>query len=513
MTESGRNPGDEFIASLGHDRPRPSALVLVPTRELAMQVAEAVHRYGRLVAGGVLPLYGGQSFGQQVRALQRGIDVVVATPGRALDHLGRGTLDLAGVMTVVLDEADEMLDMGFADDIQAILAATPAKRQTMLFSVSLPRPIVAIAKRHLTDPVEIAVARERGKAGAPPRVRQTAYIVDRVHKLAALGRLLDVEDPASAIVFCRTRLEVDELSETLAARGYRAEALHGGMAQDERERVMGRLRAGAADLVIATDVAARGLDIEQLSHVFNFDVPSNPEAYVHRIGRVGRAGRAGIVVTLAEPREQRLLRNIEQATKQKIGVERLPTISDLRARRLEMTRAAVQALLAEDDLEEMRVVVESLASEYDIMQIALAAVKLAHRAENRIGEEAEEIPAPRAERPRPGRAPGDARSAATGRRSGPPAGATERPRTRHRATPDGGMTRLVFNVGRRGGVRPQDLVGAITGEAGVAGNVVGAIDISDESSIVEVAAEVAELVVRRLRGARIKGTRASVRPA
>ena len=501
------------LASLGHDRPRPSALVLVPTRELAMQVAEAVHRYGRLVAGGVLPLYGGQSFGQQVRALQRGIDVVVATPGRALDHLGRGTLDLAGVMTVVLDEADEMLDMGFAEDIQAILAATPAKRQTMLFSVSLPRPIVAIAKRHLTDPVEIAVARERGAAGAPPRVRQTAYIVDRAHKLAALGRLLDVEDPASAIVFCRTRLEVDELSETLAARGYRAEALHGGMAQDERERVMGRLRAGAADLVIATDVAARGLDIEQLSHVFNFDVPSNPEAYVHRIGRVGRAGRAGIVVTLAEPREQRLLRNIEQATKQKIGVERLPTISDLRARRLEMTRAAVQALLVEDDLEEMRVVVESLASEYDIVKVALAAVKLAHRAEKRTGEEAEEIPAPRPERPRPVRAPGGARGAATGRRSGPPAGATERPQARRRATPDGGMTRLVFNVGRRGSVRPQDLVGAITGEAGVAGSVVGAIDISDESSIVEVAEEVAALVVRRLRGARIKGTRVSVRTA
>jgi ATP-dependent RNA helicase DeaD len=498
---------------LGPARPRPSALILVPTRELAVQVAEAVHRYGRLLQGSVLPLYGGQSFGQQARALARGMDVVVATPGRALDHLRRATLDLSGLSVVVLDEADEMLDMGFAEDIQAILAATPAARQTMLFSVSLPPPIKAIAKRHLNDPVEIKVAREHVTPGAPPRVRQTAYIVDRAHKQAALGRLLDVEDPSAALVFCRTRVEVDELAETLAARGYRAEALHGGMAQDERERVMGRLRAGAADLVIATDVAARGLDIEQLSHVFNYDVPSNPEAYVHRIGRVGRAGRAGIVVTLAEPREHRLLRNIEQSTKQKIHIDRLPTISDLRAKRLELTRAAIHDLLVEDDLEEVRVVVESLASEFDLMQVALAAAKLANRAENRTGEEAEEIPAPAAERPRPYRTPGGTRGAPARRPGGGAGGGSERPRGGRRPPADAAMTRLVVNVGRRAGVRPQDLVGAITGEAGVPGNVVGAIDIGDESSIVEVVEEVAARVVRALRGARIKGARVAVRPA
>ena len=500
------------LDALGRPRPRPSGLILVPTRELAVQVAEAVHRYGRLLEGAVLPLYGGQSFGQQVRALQRGIDIVVATPGRALDHLRRATLSLDGLSTVVLDEADEMLDMGFAEDIQAILAATPAKRQTMLFSVSLPSPIMAIARHHLTDPVEIKVPRERAAAGAPQRVRQTAYIVDRAHKLTALGRLLDVESPTSALVFCRTRLEVDELAETLAARGYRAEALHGGMEQDERERVMGRLRAGAADLVIATDVAARGLDIEQLSHVFNYDVPPNPEAYIHRIGRVGRAGRAGIVVTLAEPREHRLLRNIEQSTRQKISVDRLPTIADLRARRLEMTRTALQEQLVEGDLEEMRVVVESLAGEFDLMQVALAAVKLAHRAENRTGEEAEEIPAPAAGRPFRDRAAG--KRGATGERpGGRSSGPTPRPRGERRVRSDVAMTRIVVNVGRRAGVRPQDLVGAITGEASVAGSTVGAIDIGDDTAIVEVADEVLVQVMRALRGARIKGTRITVSKA
>ena len=499
------------LDALGPGRPKPSALILVPTRELAVQVSEAVHRYGRLLQGIVLPLYGGQSFGQQVRALQRGVDVIVATPGRALDHLGRGTLSLAGISTIVLDEADEMLNMGFAEDIQTILAATPASRQTMLFSVSLPSPIMAIARRHLNDPVEIKVARERTAAGAPPRVRQTAYIVDRHHKTAALGRLLDVEAPSSAIVFCRTRIEVDELAEALSARGYRAEALHGGMEQDERERVMGRLRAGAADLVVATDVAARGLDIEQLSHVFNFDVPSNPEAYVHRIGRVGRAGRAGIVVTLAEPREHRLLGNIEQSTRQKIGIERLPTVADLHARRLEMTRAAVQELLDEGDLDEMRVVVDSLATEHDLMQVALAAMKLAHRAEHRTGEEAEEIPAPRSDHARPGRVPAGRRGAATGR---PGAGAhagAGRPRGERRPLAD--VVRLTINVGRRAGVRPQDLVGAITGEAGVPGSVVGAIDIGDESSIVEVSEEVAAQVLKKLRGARIKRVKVTVSKA
>jgi len=328
----------QLLAGREGERVEPTALVLVPTRELAMQVAEAVHRYGRPLRVRVVPIYGGQSFGQQLRALSRGVDVVVATPGRALDHINRGTLKLDSLGVVVLDEADEMLDMGFAEDLEAILEVTPKTRQTVLFSATMPARINAIAKRYLTDPVRISIAREKLPEGVAPKIRQTAYIVARAHKLAALGRVLDLESPTAGLVFCRTRNEVDELSETLSSRGYNVEPLHGGLSQEQRDRVMKKLRGGAADLVIATDVAARGLDIEQLTHVINFNVPCAPESYVHRIGRVGRAGREGVAITLAEPREHRLLRNIEQLTKQKIDIAKVPTVADLRARRLESTR-------------------------------------------------------------------------------------------------------------------------------------------------------------------------------
>ena len=379
------------LAGLGDKKGKPAALILVPTRELAMQVAEAVHKYGRPFGTRVLPVYGGAAFGQQARALDRGVDVVVATPGRALDHVRRGTLKLGGVSIVTLDEADEMLDMGFAEDIESILAETPKERQTMLFSATMPPRIEGIAGRHLTNPFVVKLAKERVESGEMPRVRQTAYIVPRMHKLAALARVLDVEAPAAALVFCRTRTEVDELAETLSARGYRPEALHGGLSQEQRDRVMRLFRAGTADLLVATDVAARGLDVEHLTHVFNFHVPPEPEAYVHRIGRVGRAGREGVAITLAEPKEHRLLRNIERATRQKIEISRLPTVADLRARRLELTRAAVREAILEDDLDNYRVIVEALAGEFDVMDVALAAVKIAHRLESGEGEE-EEIP-------------------------------------------------------------------------------------------------------------------------
>ncbi|MDP8960354.1 MAG: DEAD/DEAH box helicase, partial [Actinomycetota bacterium] len=286
----------------------PMALVLVPTRELAMQVSEAMHRYGRDLGARILPIYGGQPIGRQLRALERGVDVVVATPGRALDHVARRTLLLRSVEVVVLDEADEMLDMGFADDIEAILQAVPENRQTVLFSATMPPRIDGIANRHLRDPVRIQLGREAATPVVASLVRQRAFVVPRAHKAAALGRVLDVEAPAAALVFCRTRDQVDQLTETLNGRGYRAEALHGGMDQDQRDRVMGRLRSGRADLLVATDVAARGLDIEQLTHVINYDMPSAPDSYLHRIGRVGRAGREGAAITLTEPREHRMLK-------------------------------------------------------------------------------------------------------------------------------------------------------------------------------------------------------------
>src|SRR6478609_7716990 len=368
-------------------RSRTTALILVPTRELAMQVAEAVHKYGKSMGIRALPIYGGSPMETQLRNLKHGVDVVVATPGRALDHIRRKTLRLDSVKTVVLDEADEMLDMGFAEDLEAILEATPTDRQTALFSATLPPRIAEIANKHLKDPVRVRIDREVVPAGSAPRVRQVAYIVSRAHKIATLGRVLDVEHPTSAIVFCRTRTEVDELTETLNARGYRAEALHGGMNQEGRDRVMGRLRNGTAELLIATDVAARGLDVDILTHVVNYDVPSAPDAYVHRIGRVGRAGRHGVAITLAEPRELRLLQNIERATKRNVPVEQVPSIAELRARQLATTADAVRAALGADDLDRFSAMLDELATDADVRDVARAALKVAHEARTSESDE------------------------------------------------------------------------------------------------------------------------------
>jgi ATP-dependent RNA helicase DeaD len=472
----------------------PRALVLVPTRELAMQVSEAMHRYGRHLGARVLPIYGGQPISRQLRALEGGVDVVVATPGRALDHIARGTLRPRGLEIVVLDEADEMLDMGFAEDIEAILQDTREDRQTVLFSATIPPRINAIARRHLRDPVRIHLGSEASAPGDAALVRQIAYVVPRAHKAAALGRVLDVEAPAAALVFCRTRDEVDQLTETLNGRGYRAEALHGGMDQEQRNRTLGRLRSGTADLLVATDLAARGLDIEHLTHVVNYDVPAGPDAYLHRIGRVGRAGREGVAITLAEPREHRMLKTIERVTKRRIAVEKLPTIADLRARRLELTRAALHENLLGDDLERFRVVVEPLTEEFDVMDVALAAVKLAHEVSGTDAEEAE-IPEPA---PSPG---GETR---------PRHAAPGRDRRRG-STAAGSTTRVFVGVGRADGVRPQDLVGAIAGESRLTGRDIGAIEIADRFSLVEIPESAADEVIAALRGTTIRGRKPMVR--
>ncbi|XXT53741.1 DEAD/DEAH box helicase [Sorangium sp. So ce542] len=494
---------------------RPAALVLVPTRELAMQVAEAMHRYGRRLGVQVLSVYGGQPFGQQLRALRRGVHVVVATPGRALDHIGRGTLALDGIRTVVLDEADEMLDMGFAEALEEILAATPGERQTVLFSATLPARIAAIAGRHLREPVRVKIAVEKAAPGELPRVRQTAYIVPRAHKPAALTRVLDMEDPSSAILFCRTRNEVDELTEALRARGYEAQALHGGFSQEHRDRVMARFRAGAADLLVATDVAARGLDIEHVSHVINYDVPCAAEVYVHRIGRTGRAGREGAAITLIEPREHYLLRNVERLTGQRIEAATLPTVADLRARRLELTRASLREALLQGGAERFRVVVEGLADEFDVMDIAAAAVQLAHRATEGDREEEAEIPSFRPPPPAPERArrgPPGARGR-PGEAPGRPGEAPGRPRRagREEREADGSVARLYIGAGRAAGIRPADLVGAIANEASLSSRDIGAIQIADGFSVVEVPAGAADSVIEALRATRLKGRKVQVR--
>ena len=471
----------------------PVALILVPTRELAMQLAEAVHRYGKDVGVRVLPVYGGASMDAQLRSLKRGVDVVVATPGRALDHVNRKTLRLDGLRTLVLDEADEMLDMGFAEDLEAILAATPAGRQTALFSATLPPRIVAIASSHLKDPLRIAIAREATAAGKLPKVRQTAYVVARGHKRAALGRVLDLETPTAALVFCRTRLEVDDLTESLKGRGLRVEALHGGMSQGERDRVMKKLRGGTLELVVATDVAARGLDIGHLSHVVNYDVPSSPDAYVHRIGRTGRAGREGVAITLAEPREHWQLKNIERVTKQKIEIGSVPTVADLRAKRLELTRASLRESLLAGGLDAYRVVVESLAEEFDPMDVAAAAVKLADPSAAGSGSAGDEHEIPAVAAPPPARA--------------------ARPGTKYRSggRDPGNSARIFVGAGRAAGVKPGDLVGAIVNEAKVKPREVGSIQIAERFSLVEVPEAIAEDVIRGLRAAGIRGKKVIVR--
>ncbi|MCC7143657.1 MAG: DEAD/DEAH box helicase [Candidatus Eisenbacteria bacterium] len=356
----------------------PRGFVLVPTRELAMQVAEAIHKYSKGVGLTVVPLYGGAPMEQQIRALHRGCDVVVATPGRALDHLRRGTLELWAIQVLVLDEADEMLDMGFAEDLDALIAGTPKERQTALFAATMAPRIGAIAERHLKEPTRVTIEREKRAPGKVPRVRQVAYIVARGQKPSALQRILEYEGPKSVIVFCRTRIEVDELTDTLNAHGYSAQSLHGGMEQRGRDRVMQSFRSEQVEILVATDVAARGLDIDHVSHVINYDVPSSPAVYVHRIGRTGRIGREGVAITLADPRESRYLRSIESLTKQQIDVVKLPTVRDLQARRLDNTRAKLRERLERGQLTEMRALVEALAQEFDIFDVAAAAAGLLH---------------------------------------------------------------------------------------------------------------------------------------
>ena len=461
------------------NRGRPRALVLVPTRELAMQVAEALHKYAKGTNLSVVPLYGGAPMDHQIRALRRGAEVIVATPGRALDHLRRTTLNLALVEVLVLDEADEMLDMGFAEDIDAIIAHTPATRQTSLFAATFAPRILAIAGRHLKNPAKMQIAPEKRPPGKMPRVRQVAYIVGRRQKIDALGRILDFESAKSAIVFCRTRIEVDELTDTLNAHGFVAQALHGGMLQKQRDRVMQMFRGEKVEILVATDVAARGLDIEHVSHVINFDVPSAPEVYIHRIGRTGRIGREGVAITLAEPREQRFLQYVERATKQKIEIGRLPSESDLRKRRLEALKESLRSRVAEGNLDEARRMIESLAEELDVIDVAAAALAMATDGADRGRAEAAEEPAAARE---PGTAGGG----------------------------NGAMRVLRIDVGKEHSVRPADVVGAIAGEAKISSSLIGAIKIHDDYSLAEIPEHIADRVVTALQRTKIRGHKVTV---
>jgi ATP-dependent RNA helicase DeaD len=474
----------------------PKALVLVPTRELAIQVSEAIRRYGRRLHSRVVAIYGGDPMPQQLKALKAGVDVVVATPGRAVDHINRKSLRLDQLEVVVLDEADEMLDMGFAEDLDAIIDVTPAERQTVLFSATLPARIAGIARRYLTDPETIQIARPTPARDDIPLVQQSAYVVARRYKPAALARVIEMESPGAAIVFCRTRDQVDQLAEALLARGHKAEAIHGGLSQQQRDRVMGRLRNQRVNLLIATDVAARGLDIDHLTHVFNYDVPSSPEVYVHRVGRVGRAGREGCAISFVEPRDQRMLRTIERVAKVKIAVKDLPTVSDVRQRRLDVMTDMLRQSASDGDLNQYRSVVESLIGEFDATDIALAAIKLLHqttgeRQDEEIPTQVVDVREKRFDSGRKASAP-DVKTKRKPRNSGP-------------------MARVFVSAGRDMQVRPQDLVGAIANETSLSGRDIGHIEISQRFSLVEVPVKAVQEVIGSLKQTTIKGKKVTAR--
>jgi ATP-dependent RNA helicase DeaD len=459
-----------MIERLDPDQQAPQALVLTPTRELAIQVAEAIYTLGRDRSLRVLPIYGGQPIDRQLRSLRRGVQVVVGTPGRMLDHLRRGSMDLSHVRLVVLDEADEMLAMGFIEDVEAILQALPAERQTALFSATMPPPIAALSRKYLREPQRLAI---EPKQRTVSLTRQTYYEVLPAHKKDALARILDMETPGSTIVFCRTRREVDELGESLRARGYLAESLHGDMGQPERDRVMRRFREGQADLLIATDVAARGLDIESVTHVSNYDIPWDVESYIHRIGRTGRAGRTGDAITLVSPRERRQLSFIERATGVRIQSMRLPTAADIAARRRELFKESVREQVREGDLEAFLITVEELSEEHDATEVAAAALKLLWEQQKGAAVDVQSMD-------------GDGERAEVG------------------------MTRLFLTAGRNQGIRPADLVGAISNEAGIPGEAIGAIDIMDNCAFVEVPEAMAERVIEALGQAKLRGRRVRV---
>jgi ATP-dependent RNA helicase DeaD len=477
QTGSGKTAafGFPIIEAIDPQDKHVQALILAPTRELAIQVAEALHKYGRHKGVETLPIYGGQPYERQFRGLARGVQIVVGTPGRVMDHMRRGTLNLDFIRFFILDEADEMLDMGFIEDIEWILEQSPAERQTALFSATMPPRIADLATRYLHRPEHLTIA---GKQMTVPETRQTSYEVPKARKVDALTRILDAETPPLAMIFCRTKLGVDELGEALLARGYQVETLHGDLSQAQRDRVMRRFRSGQADILIATDVAARGLDVPEVTHVINFDVPESAEAYVHRIGRTGRAGRSGEAITLVTPRETRWLRQIERIVKARIEPRRLPTASDVAERRREVLKLqVVEALKNQDAYNVYLQVVADLAEENDVSEIAAALLKL-YADETGRG------------------APAEADVAADDI-----AAVTTPPPPRGEA----GMTRLFLNLGRNLSIRPQDIVGAIANEADIPGRSIGAIDIYDSYTFVDVPTEFAERVIEAVQASGIKG--------
>ncbi|GBF32695.1 DEAD-box ATP-dependent RNA helicase CshA [Desulfocucumis palustris] len=448
------------------------SLVVTPTRELAIQVAEEISRIGRHRRIRTLPIYGGQSIDRQIRSLRQGVHVVIGTPGRLLDHLNRKTMNLSTVNMVVLDEADEMLDMGFIDDVESIIKATPQERQTLLFSATMPREVLSLAQRYLRDPEFITVSRNNLTV---PQIDQVYYETREREKLDSLARLLDVVELNRAIIFCRTKRGVDELVAGLQARGLPVAGLHGDMSQYQRNQVMRQFKGGQVEILAATDVAARGLDIENVSHVINYDIPQDVEFYIHRIGRTGRAGKSGMAITLVSPRDYRQLRLIENLTKTRIRREKLPSLADVTERQKEGLVEKLRHIIEDGKLGYYRGIVDPLLDDYDPVDIAAAALKMSFGpvGEENVGE-----------------------TAGFGNTGAKP-----------------GMVRLFVTMGRKDNIRPAELVRIISDETGIPPNLVGDINIFEKFAFVEVNEEWASCVINYLHHSTVKGRRISVEPA
>lgn len=466
-------------------------LILAPTRELANQVAEAIFQYGKHLGAKVLAIYGGSSYVRQIKRLDSGVHVVVGTPGRVIDLIDKGALDLSSVRYLVLDEADEMLKMGFIDDVETILSRTPDERQTALFSATLPTEIRRLAKKYMHDPETVAIEH---KTLTVAQTEQRHYLVGESSKLAAVSRLLEVEEVTSALIFVRTKVGAAQLADDLLSRGFAVEALHGDMAQDARETVMRRFRRGQVSVLVATDVAARGLDIEDVSHVVNYDVPYDAEDYVHRIGRTGRAGKTGVAITLVTPRERRWLKTIESFTGQRINRAEMPAPADVYARRDARFSGELETMLAETDLgRELSVVNNLLEAGYDAAEVAAAAIRLARAGEAQRPVEDIREPKERTERDR--------------ERS------SEWSRKKPRGKNEPGMVRLMLNAGRQHGIQPGDVVGAIAGEAGIPGRAIGAIDIHADETFVDVKDVHVDRVIKRMHQRTMRGRKISLKRA
>ncbi len=451
-------------------------LTLTPTRELAIQVAEAFQHYASHIKGfHVLPIYGGQEYGGQIRQLKRGVQVVVGTPGRLMDHMRKGTLKLGGLKAVVLDEADEMLRMGFIEEVEWILQQTPDKRQMALFSATMPKQVEKIARRYLNEPQEISI---KARTATAETIRQRYWQVSGLHKLDALTRILEVEPFDAILMFVRTKTATVELAEKLEARGYAAAAMNGDMAQAQREQMVERLKKGTLDILVATDVAARGLDVDRISHVVNYDVPYDTEAYIHRIGRTGRAGRSGEAILFVAPRERRMLAAIERATRQKIEQMVLPTTETVNNKRIADFKQKITDTLALGELGFMQGLVEQYRQEHDVpaVEIAAALAKIS------IGEKSMLLGPDRA-------------------------GDKHKSRSDIKPVRDvqAGAERYRIEVGHVHGVKPGNIVGAIANESGLDGEHIGSIEIEAEYSLVDLPAGMPKDVFEDLKKTRICG--------